>query len=257
MSTRYNSSKYRVVPLMERIKGDQQGFDALLRSVITSKSFPTLVCPLDDSAYFFGEKNEKKLSPTKEHLIALVEYISQKCFEKVQYMGEERADLYGFNGEEKRQKRKEQAIELVRSDKNTAKWCVFEGESCPDIYVEGEDFVLVCEGKWTESGITTQTEHLKTKDGEYRSQMVRHIQGALNSTEKRVFAFYIVDGECSYLSDLTEDAFSSQIELETIAPIEKERILESFYGYSTWQALEKDIPSLRFLTKKEIDALKS
>ena len=88
--------------------------------------------------------------------------------------------------------------------------------------------------------------------------MVRHIQGALNATSKRIFAFYIVDRNCDYLSELTESAFKKQLLEETIQLDENERakIGESFYGYTTWQDLqEAQITGLSFLSIQEIDRL--
>lgn len=57
-------------------------------------------------------------------------------------------------------------------------WYVFEGFTNPDIFIEGDDYIIVCEGKWTEPHITTKTTNLAA-DNEYRNQMVRHIQGGL------------------------------------------------------------------------------
>ena len=82
--------------------------------------------------------------------------------------------------------------------------------------------------------------------------MIRHIQGALNSTDKKVYAFYIVDAKCDYVEDLTETAFQSQLEKETIRSQEAADILSSFYGYTTWQELEKAINGLTFLSKDQI-----
>ena len=68
-------------------------------------------------------------------------------------------------------------------------------------------------------------------------------------------AFYIVDADCGYSSDLTLDALKKQLELETIKPTNKEQILEAFYGYTTWQNLQRVIPTLRFYNKAEIEAM--
>ena len=132
-------------------------------------------------------------------------------------------------------------------------WFLFEGFTHPDIFIEGEDYVIVCEGKWTEPNVTTKTTHLSA-DGESRNQMVRHIQGALNYSDKKVYGFYIVDESCNYKNELTEDCFKKQLERETvrIPDSEKEKILDSFYGYTTWQEIEKQIKDVSFKRKEDI-----
>ena len=132
-------------------------------------------------------------------------------------------------------------------------WFLFEGFTHPDIFIEGEDYVIVCEGKWTEPNVTTKTTHLSA-DGESRNQMVRHIQGALNYSDKKVYGFYIVDESCNYKNELTEDCFKKQLERETvrIPDSEKEKILDSFCGYTTWQEIEKQIKDVSFKRKEDI-----
>ena len=253
---KYNSSKYRVVPLVNTIKSNQQNFDLFLTTVHSKKIIPKLICPIEDNAYFCGD-NEKQLKPPKEHLRSLVKYIASKKIEPCN-VGSKRADLYGFNGNKKRNTAELEAlrcIDDVYDEQLLPKaWYIFEGATNPDIYIEGEDYVIICEGKWTESHITTKTTHLKSEK-EYRNQMVRHIQGALNSTKKKVYAFYIVDAKCDYINDLTEDAFKTQLEMETIKPKETADILSAFYGYTTWQELEDKIDELTFMTKEQINCL--
>ena len=136
-----------------------------------------------------------------------------------------------------------------------ATWQYLSNASDPvHIYIEGDDYIIICEGKWTESHITTKTTHLHD-DNEFRNQMIRHIQGALNFSNKKVYAFYIVDADCGYTSDLTLEALKKQLELETIQPTNKEQILRAFYGYTTWQNLRKVIPTLQFYSKADIEAM--
>ena len=251
---KYNSSARRVVPFVEAIKCNQQNFDLFLSCVRSKKAIPKLLCPTDENAYFCGD-NEKQLNPPKEHLIGLIEYISAKEIEPSS-IGSKRADLYGFNGKKKRELAKLEALHCIEKTYNEQllpkAWYIFEGATAPDIYIEGADFVIVCEGKWTESHITTKTTHLKGQN-ENRNQMIRHIQGALNSTNKKIYAFYIVDATCNYIGDLTEDAFKVQLDMETIKPNNREAILSAFYGYTTWQELESKIDDLQFLSKEQID----
>ena len=139
-------------------------------------------------------------------------------------------------------------------------WYMFEGFSCPDIFIEGDDYIIIGEGKWTEPNITTKTSYLPV-----RNQMVRHIQAALNYAElnnknKKVYAFYIVDEKlgAKYLSKLKKEAFEKQLGLETIKidAAEKEKIAEAFLGYTTWQKIEEKFEGrIVFKSQSDIDAI--
>ena len=166
--------------------------------------------------------------------------------------------LFGFRSPEDREKTRIEAQSLLETNYSNnplpRAWYIFEGCTNPDIYIEGDDYVIICEGKWTEPHITTKTSHL-CDEYEHRSQMIRHIQGALNSTNKKVYAFYIVDADCGYTNDLTLDALKKQLKDETIKPDNIEQIIGAFYGYVTWQQIEKAIPTIRFHSKNDIDAI--
>lgn len=258
---KYNSSKYRVVPLVNTIRCNPQKFALFLSAVHTpnQKRFPALSCPMEENAYFYGD-HEKHLKPSKKHLMRLIEYIAHKDFGKISVSNKKREDLYGLHTEADRIAAKNEALQQIENiyDKPLLPkaWYIFEGSTNPDIYIEGKDYVILCEGKWTESHITTKTEHLKAKN-ENRNQMIRHIQGALHATNKKIYAFYIVDIHCNYMDCLNESAFETQLNDETIKidSEEKANILNAFYGYTTWQELEKIIEGLRFLEKDQIDQI--
>lgn len=254
---KYNSSIYRIRPLMDIVKEDYQLFKEVLKLVdIEGLSLPY-------SYWYDGEMSqEKQLKPSKAHLIKLIKYISEKSFRDTSNIKNEyrkRLCIPDIENDNSRKDAQNLAIaELNKTyDNLTASckaWYVFEGFTNPDIFIEGNDYVIICEGKWTEPHITVQTTNLKIKDGEYRNQMIRHIQGALNYTSKKVYAFYIVDKECSYLGDLTREKFDEQLGLETIKidNPEKEKIKEAFKGYTTWQDIEAIVPNIKFKTKEEI-----
>lgn len=261
--TRYNSSEYRVLPLLDRIKGDLGAINKFLSLVgVSVDSIPI--------TYFYGA-NEKKLKPTKPHLLALIDHIRDRDHcksekEKERYLkslgsNPQRSTLF-FGSKEERAKVAEEAKELIEKNynslsANSGRWYSFEAYTHPDVFIEGEDYIILCEAKWTERGTTSRTTYLCAK-GETRSQMIRHIQGALNYSDKRIIALYIVDAECNYLKDVTKEAFAESIEKETI-PIsaeEKTRIIDSFYGFTTWQEIEKRISGVSFLSKEEIDRMR-
>ena len=249
---KYDSSKYRVKPLMEYINKDKDKLNTILELVNIPKVENIDAC-------FYGD-NEKKIKPTKEFLIGLINYVRTINSDILPDI-KSRKELYHGNDEERNRKTIE-AIKLIEQNydnlKNGSKWYILEGFTHPDIFIEGDNYVIIVEGKWTEKGITTYTTNLKKERNEYRSQMVRHIQAALNyakDTNKKVYAFYIVDKECNYIDDLTKSAFEKQIEKETIKVANKEEIKDAFYGYTTWQDIENAIKDINFLDKKEIDKI--
>lgn len=249
---KYNSSIYRVRPLMEIIEKEYQAFLQLLALL----GIPPLGIP--KILRYDGEHcSEMQLKPNKDHLVALINYIAQKKDIKTPVRGKERQNLFYGSQAERNEACAKACTELEQNyDRITATdrpWYVFEGFTNPDIFIEGEDYVIVCEGKWTEPHITTTTTHLSSP-GESRNQMIRHIQGALNYTNKKVYAFYIVDAACGYTDDLAVASFYAQLERETIQPdeIEKKAILESYYGFITWQDIKSAIPNVIFKEKQEI-----
>ncbi len=253
---KYNSSIHRVRPLVECIKNDFCLFEKVLK-LVGIEGVGTPQC----FGYDGIDCQEKQLKPSKDHLIKLIKYISEKDFGDAVIENAKRKQLCISDGKNMncRSEACDEAItELNKAydsmDASCKAWYVFEGFSNPDIFIEGEDYVIVCEGKWTESHITVQTTNLTSKEGEYRNQMTRHIQGALNYTNKKVYAFYIVDKECGYLADLTREAFKEQLSKETIDidDFEKEKIMDAFRGYTTWQDIEAVIPGIHFKTKEEI-----
>ena len=249
----YNSSLYRMLPLAKTIIGNQENFERLLFSV----GVTGIVCPSDPSDYFYGDR-EKQLKPPKAHLEKLIDYIAKKDFRELAVKGISRAALCGKYGTAARNAAKREAFRCLQQtyDRETLPkaWYIFEGMTCPDLYIEGENDIILCEGKWTEKHITEKTAHLSAPD-EYRNQMVRHIQGAMNASKKRIIAFYIADENCGYTDCMEKTAFRKQLEKETISlsPEEREAIFSCFYGYTTWQVLEKQIPNLSFPDKSEIN----
>ena len=204
--------------------------------------------------------SEKQLKPSKRHLSALIAYMATKEHSVTTVANTKRKDLYfpNVNTPNNRAITCQEALAALEESYETLSpssraWYVFEGFTSPDIFIEGDDYVVICEGKWTESHITVKTTSLSSEN-EYRNQMIRHIQGALNHSNKKVYAFYIVDKDCGYETDLTKDAFAAQLELETIKipAFEKTRITEAFCGYTTWQNIKELIPNVDFKPKEEI-----
>ncbi len=246
----YDSSVYRVTPLMDSIKNDLNKINTVLSLCnIRIDSLPT-ECK-------YGNE-EKLLKPQKQFLLDLVDYIRTKDGSKMNYK-KSRHQLYLGTPEE----RDEETIKAKRLinehydnlKPNSKKWFIFEDFTHPDIFMEGIDYVIIVEGKWTEDKITIHTENLSNKNGEYRCQMIRHIQAAINYTNKKVYAFYVADANSRYLNELTRNALLEQMEKETIKVNNeiKQNIYDSFYGFTTWQKIKEVLPEVQFYTKEEID----
>ena len=252
---RYNSSVYRVRPLMRVVEKDISAFHKLLSLVgISPLGQPNIY-------HYDGEQcAEKQLKPSKRHLSALIAYMAEKDHAGTSVANVKRQQLFFPNANMSNSRAEACRAALAELEESydallptNRAWYVFEGFTNPDIFIEGDDYIVVCEGKWTEPHITIKTTNL-TADNEYRNQMVRHIQGALNYTNKKVYAFYIVDRGCGYEADLSRAAFASQLELETIniPEDEKEQIINAFCGYTTWQNIKNLIPFVDFKSKEEI-----
>jgi len=253
---KYNSSEYRVKPLMRHLEKNPQDIKKLI---------DFLTCGFDDLGdpieYRYADiengKTEKGLKPTKSHLLGLVNYLSGKGAEKYSVSDDNRMKL--LNADTVTRELAKSEIRKNYESLPSRAWYIFEGYTYPDIFIEGDDYIIICEGKWTEPDITTETTYLKNAYGEYRNQMIRHIQGALNYNEnKKVYAFYIVDENCSYIDSLTLNSFADHIENETITLgyNEKIEVLSSYCGCLFWQKIEGAL-GIKFLSKEEIDASRS
>lgn len=217
---KYDSSKYRVRPLMRFIGKDSAKLEKLLRMVECDNipSMPNIrVDSIFEAAFSDEDKKEKQLKPLPQHLDAMKE----------------------LNRQEK----------LLKTPPKTSK---LEGNTHPDIFVETDKYIIVIEAKWTEKTTTTKTTYLKNRD-----QLIRHIEGAINySPQKEVLAFYIVD-EDDFLKNsqinrtkLSFNGFISTLQSETVQKTNLfERIKSAYKGYTTWQKLEESFGKEHLLFK--------
>lgn len=137
-----------------------------------------------------GSNSEKALPPPRDLLYWMVlnagvsNIIKPKADERI----EKRCRL--FKGDEKV---RQEALHLlsvgIRKGKGT--WPVLEGDSYPDVFIETNKFVLVIEGKRTESGATKHTTYLDGCD-----QLLRHMDCALEyAKDKPVYGISICELE--------------------------------------------------------------
>jgi hypothetical protein len=135
---------------------------------------------------------------------------------------------------------------LDRSHARTGEWCVFEGVTQPDVYIETESLIIVIEGKRTEARATRGTAWMPV-----REQLLRHLDCAWEVRNgKRVVGFYIVEGEVD--DDRTSmsigpawQAAARDIQSREVidaslphrSPGERAEIASGFLGVTTWQRL--------------------
>lgn len=241
-----NSSTTRVAPLGKAIVKDHSLVDKLIS--LLPRVPNTIFGDFSDEDVFFTlppQKHEKSLPPTKEHLLGIIEKIEND--EKFRNSISSKA--ISNSTSENKNKRKllfnldEQTIKEAKGLINniqTRSWHVFEGTSRPDLFIENNHFILLIEGKRTEPSTTDSVTYLP-----YRSQIIRHIENALDycKRQKKVIAFYIIEEKCGYKEKCSLDYLPKELENETIkkAQVTRHEIIDSFYGYTTWQKLEDNL----------------
>lgn len=119
-------------------------------------------------------------------------------------------------------------------------WCIFEGDTHYDVFIETENIFFIVEGK--------RTEPSRTKDTSWsieRDQMIRNIDCLFSYNPlKPIYAFYILEEKDNKLLNNWEielkyyeniDNFRKSLPHRSY--IEVEIIKKSFIGYLTWNEL--------------------
>lgn len=132
------------------------------------------------------------------------------------------------------------ALRLLRTENVSRAWYIFEGPTCPDVYLVARDALVVIEGKRTERSATVDTNWLQA-----RHQIWRHLDAAWEIRGKRaVYGFFIVESnlpdgsvpdvwlrasqECLY-PEVLSSSFPHR------SSHEAEAISRCFIGVTTWQ----------------------
>lgn len=261
----YNSSICRVRPLMKAIMNDADKFRAFTKIALEKELDPPKCYKhyRFDGGIINGEKvSEIALKPTLKHLEYLLDNAYKLGYKVTDKTLADRVDLFSEDECTRTPKVNTAKLELGAAYSNNktslkSAWYVLEGNSQPDIFIEGNDYIIICEGKWTEPGITNTTTYIKSGQ---RNQMIRHIQAAINyNSNKQIYAFYIVEKE--YDGILEKDNFKALVETESSNfndennkdEAEKNRIIESYYEFITWNDLESLVNG-GFKTKEQIRA---
>lgn len=241
-----NSSKTRVEPLGKELLDKHDLVDKLIS--MTSENKPINFGSFNnDNVFFAGVKHEKGLQPSKTHLINIINIIEEDKMLCSSIRNKAIKNSSGKNREKREQlfsldkKTLNEAKELINKKHHIRSWEIFEGKSYPDLFIENDQYILIIEGKRTEKAKTGKVSYLPK-----RSQMIRHLENALNydkTGNKKIIAFYIIEEGCAYTNKCNSKTMKKELIEETIFINQKlkKAILDSFYGYTTWQAISKQL----------------
>ena len=137
----------------------------------------------------------------------------------------------------------QEALALLRAGEKGKAWCVLEGQSFPDAYLETDSVVVVVEGKRTELSTTNKTTFMAK-----RSQLIRHMDAAWETADgRRVLGLLLVEGESpnpmlvpkrwSTASDEQLEPTSLVCSLPHRTAEERDAIAGGVLGAATWQRL--------------------
>ena len=228
-----NSTKTRVVPLMDAIKNSKNLINELF------DLFQGVQKISDDDEILeicYGDK-EKKLCPKQELLEWCVNNPDKLLRPKD--LGSTSAETQKNRKElfSSLQAKKKEALELIRKNPKAKKqWYIFEGYSQPDIYIETKNCIYIAEAKRTEPNLTTSTTWLKNRD-----QLIRHVDNVIDSP-KKVFYFFIIDESKENTYDLSPygknfEYYAASLPHRDESSVKK--IMSSYCGYTTWQKIQE------------------
>ena len=232
-----NSSLTRVKPLGDAIINNHNLVNILVSLVMPDEIFDFGEF-INSNVFYSGGQGEKALKPSLSHLAAIIEKIIND--ERFRYYVRKKDKSTKLNNilRNKLFNLDTETVELAKS--SFKDWNTFETDSYPDLFIENDKFIIVIEGKRTETDITRSTTYLPN-----RCQMVRHIENALVycKGKKTVIGFYVIEDTCGYEGHCSKAFFKEYLEKETIKKDDnlKSAIINSFYGYTTWQEISNKL----------------
>lgn len=240
-----DSSKTRVVPVFDHLlNSDGTGTQWLERLIRLGTREGVATVPQDIGALIpdhlpsWGQY-ERSLAPPLELLEWLVCNITKEQVATSSDKGETRKKRKGLASGDPNVLC--EALRLLREGKRGKKWFVLEGASRPDAYIETDTLVLVVEGKRTEPMPTNDTEWMQ-----YRPQLIRHMDAALEVAEGRVvLGLLLVEGKIddplsvpkNWLRDSEKHLEHEQLasSLPHRSDQERQEIGAGALGAATWQ----------------------
>ena len=251
-NSKNDSSKYRVVPLMNYMTNNKKDLVKLLDLMgITVQEKEIEKKKIYYGSKKQGYKGEKALKPSPEYLCKLVETLHKNEYAKKVINSDEKSEtkikrLKLIEDETARKQASNYIWANYPLKSKDEKYMVFEGDSYPDIFIETDDKVRVLEGKWTELDVKEYTKYQKK-----RNQMVRHIHNALYKYDKQVYGFYIVSEEFKKKwgeKKLSETGFGKTVDNQFGIGGYEEKIKKAYKGCITWEKIVKEFPKV----KKEV-----
>ena len=182
---RFDSSKTRVRPVFDALWVRGRDWLPGLLSLPTGGCSDARIAP-SDLTLLEGhwEPNESSLDPPVALLSWLIRNLGTIATAPIQ--NEMRQRLAAGDSTTV-----QDALRRLRSEPTPRAWYVFEGPTCPDVYLVAQDALVVIEGKRTEPTTTTDTTWLKG-----RHQIWRHLDAAWEIRGRRsVYGFFIVESE--------------------------------------------------------------
>jgi hypothetical protein len=230
-----NSSKTRVRPVFDTLaKRSDDWIEGLLS--LPSGGHHDAIRRTDDLTYVEGywEPREKSLDPPVSLLSWLIRNGQALTSQAVTY--ESRRLLIDGDGDTV-----ELALAALRSSNEPRGWYIFEGPTCPDVFLRTTSALIVIEGKRTEPTATVDTTWLRG-----RHQVWRHIDAAWEIRGKRdVYGFFIVDQPDPLTHDTPANWLAVASECQTDSVLrssfphrsaeEVSAISRCFLGATTWQ----------------------
>ena len=235
-----NSRHTRVKPIFDKISSNNDWLNSLLKYALNKYNVDPPICGRIIEQYW-GDK-EKTINAPHEYIDWLI--CNYNKLNKTSLKSEKteinetnrlRKDL--ISGNEFVFRRAKYSI----SNKKYDNWCLFEGKTNFDIFIETENFFLIAEGKRTEVGRTKNTKWSNERD-----QMIRNIDCLFSYNPlKPIYAFYILeaDKDGNLMNNWSKDIsfYKDKNNFEKSLPhrssIEIEIIYKSYIGFLTWQEL--------------------
>ena len=184
---RYDSSKTRVKPVFDALQASGPDWLPQLLALPTGGCADAKI-KAGDLTLIDGhwEPHEKCLNPPVSLLSWLIRNAGSLASSSKASDNEFRQRLFLGDPETV-----ERALHLLRMQRTSRAWYIFEGPTCPDVYLVAHDALVVIEGKRTEWTTTVDTTWLSG-----RHQIWRHIDAAWEIRGRRaVYGFLIVESD--------------------------------------------------------------
>lgn len=233
---KYDSSKTRVKPVFDILWNRGRDWLPRLLTLPTGGCANAEIKP-SDLTLIHGrwEPDEKCLNPPVSLLSWLIRNVSSLAPRALEDEFRQRLAI-GDPGTI------EEALRLLRTEGASRGWFIFEGPTCPDVYLVACDALVVIEGKRTERSTTNNTNWLNG-----RHQIWRHIDAAWEVRGKRdVYGFFIVESDAASTDSSVPEPWRKAAQacldhatLQTSFPHrsaeEIEAISRCYLGITTWR----------------------